>query len=139
MPKAHLVKINRSGSSLTAAPPVKTVRPNEKLKFQCDDDFAIIFKNDRNPHNPSTKVLSEEGGNETRALLIRSLTPSEKLNPGNAVIGDKFTYGVAVLNPGTGAILTLDPDIIIDDSGGGGGGGGEEEPAGQTGPEQYNR
>ena len=117
----HLVTITRSGSTLSVDNPSKQVKPNDRLSFTCLDDFTVFFKNARNPHDADKRVVSEEGGNTTKPLKIRFLKAGELGKPGNILTGDTFRYGVAVLRPDTGVILTLDPDIIVLDSGGGGG------------------
>ena len=85
-------------------------------------EFAVLFKNDRSPFKNGAKALAANSGDTTPARLIRNLTSGEKGFPkGDPLNGATFPYGVAVLDATTNAIMTLDPDVIIDDPGGGGG------------------
>src|SRR5438477_8174381 len=124
----HVVTISRAGNTLSVDQDPKQVKFNDRLSFTCTEDFAVFFKNNRNPHSNSTGVLSEHGGNTTARLAIRHLTKGEKLHHLNPLIGDKFSYGIAVRRPDTNNVVTLDPAIIVDDTGGGGGGGHHTKP-----------
>jgi hypothetical protein len=115
----YKITITRNGGLSVSSDP-KTVKPNDTLSFACDDDFAVFFKNGRSPHSSGKRTVCGQGGVETAPLQIRHLSASEKTHPGDNVLGDTFSYGVAVLVPDAGPILTLDPDIIINDGGGGG-------------------
>ena len=119
MPTNHKITITRNGGLSVSSDP-ETVKPNHTLSFICADDFTVFFKNSRAPHSSGKRVVSGQGGVETARLQIRHLSASEKAHPGNNVLGDTFSYGVAVLGPDTGPILILDPDIIINDGAGGG-------------------
>ncbi len=93
------------------------VEPGDKLCFTCDGgELAVLFHNDRSPFASGKKVHAARKGQLTTKLQIRGLTASERKNPkSDPVNGATFKYGVAVLHPTTGNVLTLDPDIIIDD------------------------
>jgi hypothetical protein len=119
MPTNHKITITRNGGLSVSSDP-ETVKPNQTLTFFCNDDFAVFFKNGRSPHSSGKRVLAGQGGVETTPLQIRHLSASEKTHPGDNVLGDTFSYGVAVLVPDAGPTLTLDPDIIINDGSGGG-------------------
>lgn len=97
------------------------VQPNDNLIIECGiGEFAVLFDNDRNPSTGTRKVHGANRG-EVVKFRIRNLTQSEKREPeDDRVKGATFKYGVAVMQPGTGHVLTMDPDIIIDDPGGGG-------------------
>jgi hypothetical protein len=120
----HTVKIeiNASGTGLKpiADEHVNPNRKGEKLCFKCDDgEFAVLFANDRSPYVSGKKAHAAHKTETTAQLKVRNLTAAEQKKPvGDPVNGATFKYGVAVLHPGTGKVLTLDPDIIIDDPGG---------------------
>jgi hypothetical protein len=116
----HKITITRAAGVLTVSSDPEIVKPNETLSFLCADDYAVFFKNARSPHSNGKRLISGQGGVESTKLKIRKLSIGEKAHPGDAVLGDRFSYGVAVLQPAAGPILTLDPDIIIVDGSGGG-------------------
>jgi hypothetical protein len=122
------IKITLSGGVVTVNQDPVTAKPSkgDKVNFFClEGEFAVLFKNRRSPFKSGEKaVAGNRGLTPTKELKVRDLTPSEKKNPGDPKIGDTFAYTVAVLDPATHNVVTLDPDIIIDDSGGGGGGNG---------------
>ena len=94
------------------------------LRFKCaDGEFAVLFDNNRSPFTGTVKkALAAHNGASTPKLKIRRLTAKERKFPVNdRKNGASFKYGVVVMEAGTGKLLTLDPDIIIDDGGGGGG------------------
>lgn len=115
----HSINITRSGNNLSVSSDPETVKPNENLQFCCDDDFVVFFKNNRDPHLVPTRRIVRILGRCSVPVPIRHLTVTEKQHPNDPVQGNKFSYGIAVLKPPAGPILTLDPDIIIDDGGGG--------------------
>ena len=53
------VTITRAGSTLNVDNPSKHVDPsqNDRLSFTCADDFAVFFKNNRNPHDADIPVV----------------------------------------------------------------------------------
>jgi hypothetical protein len=113
------ITITVSGRNVQVSNPSQHVDPDDTLKFKCAaGEFAVLFDNDRSPYSSGKKAHAAHKGSATTKLKIRHLTASEKVTPG----AEKFPYGVAVLEPGTKSVLTLDPDIIIDDGGGGGNG-----------------
>src|SRR2546422_3670332 len=111
----HVVTISRAVNTLSVDQNPKQVKFNDRLSFTCTEDFAVFFKNNRNPHANNVRVLSERGGNTTARLAIRHLTQGEKNHHLNPLIGDKFSYGIAVRRADNNNVLTLDPDIIVDD------------------------
>ena len=98
------------------------VKPNDNLSFKCDvGEFSVLFDNNRSPFTVLKKVHGAHKGEATVKAKIRHLSVSEKKAlKDDRVNGATFKYGVAVMKPGTGEVLTLDPDIIIEDPGGGG-------------------
>jgi hypothetical protein len=116
------ITLKATGTLEVSADPFM-IKPNvNNLSFKCDvGEFAVLFDNNRSPFSSGKKSHGAHKGKSTKKLKIRSLTPSEQNYPVNdRANGASFKYGVAVMNPGTGQVLTLDPDIIIDDPGGGG-------------------
>jgi hypothetical protein len=110
------VKIMRNGTNLSVSADPKHVDPGETLTFCCDDDFVVFFKNNRDPHSVSTRRIVPILGGCSVPLPIRHLTMTEKQHPDDPILGNKFSYGLAVFVAPAGPILTLkDPDIIIDD------------------------
>ena len=107
MAKDIIVTITRAGNTVNA--PDTDVAPGDSLAFTCLNDFCVFFKNGVDPHDTSNRVRCGEGGDTTKKLKIKNVTGRVH-----------FTYGVAVLHPASFAILTRDPDIIVDDGGGGG-------------------
>ena len=111
------ITISVVGRNVQVSNPSQHVAPDDTLKFKCAvGEFAVLFDNDRSPYSSKKKAQAAHKGSATPKLKIRHLTPSERVTPGD----EKFRYGVAVMEPGTKKVLTLDPDIIIDDGGGGG-------------------
>ncbi len=118
------ITITVSGTTLSVSADPFTIKPLvNKLCFKCNvGEFAVLFHNNRSPFASGGKVHGAHKGQSTTTLKIRGLTASEQSKPKtDPVDGATFKYGVAVLDPTTGKVLTLDPDIIIDDPGGGGG------------------
>ena len=118
----HVITITRNGNSIAVSDDPLEVKKNSTLRWKCSDgEYAVLFHNDRSPFLSGKKVHAAHSGKLTSKLNIRGLKSSELRSPENdPVNGATFKYGVAVLHPGTGKVLTLDPDVIIDDPGGGG-------------------
>ena len=120
-----IITISISGGTVQVSADPFTIKPTvNTLRFKCaDGEFAVLFDNDRSPFSGTVKkVLGAHKGASTPKLTIRKLTATERTFPVNdRENGASFKYGVVVMEAGTGKLLTLDPDIIIDDGGGGGG------------------
>jgi hypothetical protein len=117
----HTITITRTGNSIDPIAPF-TVKKNDTLKWTCSGgEYAVLFHNNRSPFANGKKVHAAHSGAATTKLKIRGLKQAEQdAEEDDPVNGATFKYGVAVLHPGTGKVLTLDPDVIIDDPGGGG-------------------
>ena len=119
--KTITISMRANGTLEVSADPFK-IKPNvNTLSFKCDvGEFAVLFDNNRSPFSSGKKAHSAHKGDKTSKLKIRGLTSTEQGFPvTDPVNGATFKYGVAVINPSTGKVLTLDPDIIIEDPGGG--------------------
>ena len=126
MATTHTVTITLAGGvvSVDVDPAKPDAKKKDKLRFKgVGGEWAVLYKNGRTPYqSPGERAVCGNDGATSKALKIRRLTPSEILNPGDPTIGTRFSYSIAVLDPGTGNVVSMDPDLIILDSGGGGGG-----------------
>jgi hypothetical protein len=111
---SHTVTITVDNGKLSYTDDPLGVGPDDKVRWYCDETFAIIFPVGGSPFYPDKAVVAARGGNNTRYMDIR--------NPGT--FPKPYKYMVVVFDGND--LIVNDPIIIIDDDGGGGPRGGSK-------------
>jgi hypothetical protein len=80
-----------------------------------DGNACIFFTGNRSPFKTNDQVIAVPQGVTSKEFKVR-----RRQRLGGSLESATFKYGVSLLDPSTGGIVVVDPDVIMDDPGGGG-------------------